>query len=84
MYWGTLKNHVISALKHMLWVIVRTASMKKKIIIRKLTVFCLKSLYFQDMKISFCVFHICSSQRFVPLMSFQVYTQTFEMEGADV
>ena len=27
---GTLKNHVVSALKHRLRVIVRTASMKKK------------------------------------------------------
>ena len=46
MYWGTLKNHVVSALKNRLGVIVRAASMKKKIIIRKLTVFFLKSLYF--------------------------------------
>ena len=38
---------------------------------------------FQDMKISFCVFSY-SSQRFVPLVSFQAYTQTFEMEGAGV
>ena len=29
MYCGTLKNHVVSALKHRLRVIVRTASMKK-------------------------------------------------------
>ena len=29
-------------------------------------------------------FHICSSQRFVHLVSFQAYTQTFEMEGAGV
>ena len=49
MYWGTLKNHVVSALKHRLRVIVRAASMKIIIIIiiiRKLTVFFLKSLYF--------------------------------------
>ena len=32
MYSGTLKNHVVSALKHRLRVIVRTTSMKKKII----------------------------------------------------
>ena len=43
-----------------------------------------KFVFYKTWKFYSACFHICSSQRFVPLVSFHAYTQTFEMEGAGV
>ena len=73
MYWGTLKNHVVFALKHRLRVIVlnRLDEIKNNNNTKINSFLSEKFVFFKTWKFHSACFHICSAQRFVPLVSFQ-------------